>query len=246
MQRRGSHSFFLSPTARTHPTSSRRLHRRSTMSGTNEMQPLMNGKTDFALCILKDEITFKVPLVIGTLQWGTTWVDDKIINASGVITEEVARDIVDTITTKGVTLFDTAEGYGGGMSESRLGRLLGSNDENRGAVLMTKFLPAPWRCFHSDLERAVRASCRRMKVECIPIYLLHSPVHWRQIEYWVEACAICRKKGLIQACEFTGTRTLLLINLFVCLSTVHLYIRFPKFCPPPSLRFSPKRFDRGG
>ena len=100
-----------------------------------------------------------------------------------------------------MTLFDTAEGYGGGTSEKRLGRLFHQqNDNDDSIIFMTKFLPAPWRLFHTDLERAVRASCRRLQVDCIPIYLLHSPVHWwRPIEYWVEACATCRKKGLIQA-----------------------------------------------
>jgi len=128
-------------------------------------------------------------------QWGTTWVDHKLVNRKGVLEESVCKEVVDVFTDKDVTLFDTAEGYGGGTSERRCGRLLDPSKH----ILMTKFLPAPWRLFHSDLEWAVRESCRRMGVNCIPVYLLHSPVHWRPIEYWVEACAICHKKGLIQS-----------------------------------------------
>lgn len=137
----------------------------------------------------------QVPLAIGTLQWGTTWIDDKLVNSKGVITDEVCTDIIDILNDAGVTLYDTAEGYGGGTSEKRLGRLL----DPRRHVFMTKFLPAPWRGFFADLERAVRGSCQRLQVDCIDIYLLHSPVHWRPIEYWVEACARCRRKGLIKA-----------------------------------------------
>jgi aryl-alcohol dehydrogenase-like predicted oxidoreductase len=127
----------------------------------------------------------KVPLAIGTLQWGTTWIDDKIVNRTGCITEEMCESIVDAITEAGVTLIDTAEGYGGGTSEKRLGRLFHNTttmEARKNVVFMTKFIPVPWRGFHSNFEWAVRHSCERLKVDSIPIYLLHSPVHWRPIE----------------------------------------------------------------
>jgi len=151
-----------------------------------------------SLVLLKDEIELQIPLAIGTLQWGTTWVDDKLINSKGCLSEDTSKEIADILAKAGITLYDTAEGYGGGTSEKRCGRLLKRSDSND-TIFMTKFLPAPWRCFQSDLEQAVRASCRRLQVDCIPVYLLHSPVHWRSIEYWVEACAHCRQKGLVQS-----------------------------------------------
>eukprot|EP00545_Synedropsis_sp_CCMP1620_P012091 CAMPEP_0119009042 /NCGR_PEP_ID=MMETSP1176-20130426/4107_1 /TAXON_ID=265551 /ORGANISM="Synedropsis recta cf, Strain CCMP1620" /LENGTH=346 /DNA_ID=CAMNT_0006961485 /DNA_START=66 /DNA_END=1106 /DNA_ORIENTATION=- len=135
------------------------------------------------------------PLAIGTLQWGTTPVDKSIINPHGVISETEAAHIVAEATKAGVTIWDTAEGYGGGTSEKRLGRLLPPDT----SIVLTKFLPVPWRYSHACFERAVRESCKRLDVKTIPIYLLHSPVHWRPVEFWVEAAAICKKKGLIQA-----------------------------------------------
>ena len=74
-------------------------------------------------------------------------------------------------------VFDAAEGgYGGGTSEKRLGRLLPLHHSN--AITMTKFLPVLWRYSrHQCFENAVRASCLRLGVDCIPIYLLHSTVH---------------------------------------------------------------------
>lgn len=144
--------------------------------------------------IFLGELNLPVPLAIGTLQWGTTVIDDKLINRTGVLSESTCERIVDIMTTAGVTMFDTAEGYGGGTSEKRLGRLLDSSKH----VYMTKFLPAPWRAFHGDFENAARSSCRRLGVDKIHVYLLHSPVHWRPIEFWVEAAAKCRQKGLIE------------------------------------------------
>ena len=139
----------------------------------------------------------QTPLAIGTLQWGTTILDHKLINSKGVISETDASEIIRIASKAGVQVFDTAEGYGGGTSEKRLGRLLPPHYSD--AIIMTKFLPAPWRYSHQCFENAVRASCVRLGVDCIPIYLLHSPVHWRPIEFWIEAAAICKKKGLIQA-----------------------------------------------
>lgn len=146
-------------------------------------------------------INLSVPLAIGTLQWGTTWLDETLINRTGVLSESTCQQIVKIIGTVGVTLFDTAEGYGGGTSEKRLGRLLlnnGDYSEDTHVVCMTKFLPAPWRAFHRDFEWAARQSCRRLRVDKIDVYLLHSPVHWRPIEYWVQAAAKCRRLGLIE------------------------------------------------
>jgi len=142
---------------------------------------------------LAEDLVLKLPLAVGTLQWGTTSVDERIINSKGVISETEARQIVHAFSEGGVTLWDTAEGYGGGTSEKRLGRVLSSPP----AIYMTKFLPVPWRFSHACFERAVRGSCERLQVSTIPIYLLHSPVHWRPIEFWVESAAICKQKGLI-------------------------------------------------
>lgn len=144
----------------------------------------------------QDILGLKVPLAVGTLQWGTTPVDQRLINSKGCISEGEAALIVQDFTNAGVTLWDTAEGYGGGTSERRLGRLKDSET----TILMTKFLPVPWRGFFpGDMERAVRASCRRMQTSKIHIYLLHSPVHWRSLEYWIERGAECKQKGLIDA-----------------------------------------------
>ena len=140
-------------------------------------------------------------LALGMLQWGTTAIDDKIINGQrGMLTDAEADGIYQAFRSRGVVLFDTAEGYGGGTSERRLGKLLQQEGEGGAEVIiMTKFLPVPWRFTHSHFERALRASNRRLGISKCPIYLLHSPMHlWRDIEYWVESAAICKRKALLE------------------------------------------------
>ena len=149
-------------------------------------------------------LVLQLPLAVGTLQWGTTWVDNAIINSKGCISEDEAEAIVSQFRQDGVSLFDTAEGYGGGTSEKRLGRCIQASDDAAGdklpqALQMTKFLPVPWRFGHASFERALRESNKRMNIDCCPVYLLHSPVHWRPTEYWVESAAMCKKKGLLKA-----------------------------------------------
>eukprot|EP01084_Bolivina_argentea_P106849 191106_1 len=141
-----------------------------------------------------NELELKVPLAVGTLQWGTTWIDHNLINGKGCIKKQQAQNIVNTFSEGGVTLWDSAEGYGGGTAEARLATATGSN---KNLIYMTKFLPVPWRYSHKCLENAVRRSCKNLNISCIDIYLMHSPVHWRPIEYWVEACARCKQLGLI-------------------------------------------------
>lgn len=82
-----------------------------------------------------------------------------------------SRTLVERALDLGVTLFDTAEGYGGGRGERLLGEALG---ERRDEVLvMTKFLPL------LPLPRVTvahaRASRERLGLARIPLYLLHMP-----------------------------------------------------------------------
>jgi aryl-alcohol dehydrogenase-like predicted oxidoreductase len=149
------------------------------------------------------------PLIaLGTLQWGTTPIDNNIINGKrGVLTETEAEDIYSAFRLKGVALFDTAEGYGGGTSEKRLRRLrekeLQSTDPSdldmkSDAIFMSKFLPSPWRWSHRHFENALRASNERLGINKSPLFFLHSPMHlFRSVEFWVEAAAYCKQKGLL-------------------------------------------------
>lgn len=85
----------------------------------------------------------------------------------------------------GVTLFDTADVYGLGLSERRLKRILGSSRHDlwistKGGVCWKKDKTMKrartWKDGSSRyLEKAVEASLRRLGLDVLPIYFLHWP-----------------------------------------------------------------------
>jgi aryl-alcohol dehydrogenase-like predicted oxidoreductase len=87
-----------------------------------------------------------------------------------------ARDadlIVARAAELGITLFDTAEMYGFGRSESILGAALAAHDALDTAYVATKHFPvlpiAPL------VRRTARASARRLGVSTIDLYQVHQP-----------------------------------------------------------------------
>jgi len=138
-------------------------------------------------------ISLQQPLGIGTLQWGTTWIDEKMVKG-GRISDATVHSIVGECLRAGVTFFDSAEGYGGGTSEERLGRAaLGCQ-----AALATKFLPTFWRCWRGAFQSAVLRSRAGLQVAKIPLYFIHTPVHWLPVEFWIEAACDAKDEGLIE------------------------------------------------
>jgi aryl-alcohol dehydrogenase-like predicted oxidoreductase len=100
-------------------------------------------------------------------------------NLGARIDEERSREVVHAALDAGVTLFDTADIYGQGLSEEHLGRALG---RRRGeAVVATKFgMPMgddpERRGGHPRwVRRAVDDSLRRLGVDHIDLYQLHAP-----------------------------------------------------------------------
>jgi aryl-alcohol dehydrogenase-like predicted oxidoreductase len=94
------------------------------------------------------------------------------IDADG--SQAVTRAALDA----GVNHFDTAESYGGGLSEEFLGRALGARRDD--AVITTKFggrggdgADAPGSA--TNVNRAVDGSLQRLGTDRIDLYLLHVP-----------------------------------------------------------------------
>jgi aryl-alcohol dehydrogenase-like predicted oxidoreductase len=87
------------------------------------------------------------------------------------------RDVVLAALDAGVTLFDTADIYGDGMSEEYLGRALGSS---RGDVIIaSKFGHDPPRGVAGGqaewAPRALEASLRRLGTDHVDLYYYHRP-----------------------------------------------------------------------
>ncbi|MEA2480806.1 MAG: hypothetical protein QOJ07_2728 [Thermoleophilaceae bacterium] len=104
-------------------------------------------------------------------------------NFGGRLDLERTRAVVDAAIDQGVTLFDTADTYGGqGGSESLLGEVL--TGRHRDVVLATKFgmdmkgrngTPAGPRGSAPYIGQAVEASLRRLHVDTIDLYQYHQP-----------------------------------------------------------------------
>uniref|UniRef100_A0A7S4JRV3 NADP-dependent oxidoreductase domain-containing protein n=1 Tax=Odontella aurita TaxID=265563 RepID=A0A7S4JRV3_9STRA len=89
-------------------------------------------------------------------------------------------EVLKTASTMGVNLFDTAEAYGFGKSETltatscrSAGLKLGTDDDD--AVVATKFAPVPWRPDGSSVVEACKASAARLGLETVPLYQIHWP-----------------------------------------------------------------------
>ncbi|PTQ55184.1 MAG: L-fuco-beta-pyranose dehydrogenase [Candidatus Carbobacillus altaicus] len=162
------------------------------------------------------------PLGIGTWQWG-----DRFIWGYGRrYREDDLKEAFFTAVRHGIRLFDTAEMYGLGRSETLLGMFLKEYEKSAEAyeqnmavgtvrlvegalsskrasssalVLVSKFFPYPWRMHPSDLIRALNKTLKRLDRSKLDLYLLHWPWGPRSIETWMEAMAEAVRRGLVRA-----------------------------------------------
>jgi aryl-alcohol dehydrogenase-like predicted oxidoreductase len=101
----------------------------------------------------------------------------------------------------GVTLFDTAEVYGGGESERIIGQMR-HRDPVRAAsvVLATKFMPSPWKVnVRSALLKSLQASLARLDVPSVELYQIHGPISLRSHAALADALAAAHGAGLVKA-----------------------------------------------
>jgi len=93
------------------------------------------------------------------------------------VDEAGTRRVVDAAIDLGVTLFDTADIYGGTQSESFLGRILRGRRDR--IVLATKFgmdvAPDKTGAAPAYIRQAVRDSLDRLQTDHIDLYQLHQP-----------------------------------------------------------------------
>jgi aryl-alcohol dehydrogenase-like predicted oxidoreductase len=139
-------------------------------------------------------------LGVGTWAWGdsSTW-------GMGTYDTDLTRDSIreawEASIDSGVTLFDTAEVYGGGESERIIGSLLAA-DPARSAtvVLATKFMPSPWKLnVRSSLMASLRASLARLGVDSVDLYQIHGPISLRSHAALADALAAAHGEGLVKA-----------------------------------------------
>jgi aryl-alcohol dehydrogenase-like predicted oxidoreductase len=99
-------------------------------------------------------------------------------NFGGRVDEQRTASVVHAALDAGITLFDTADIYGGTRSEEYLGRALGARRDD--AVIATKFGwkiddDHPGGASAAYIERAAEDSLRRLATDRIDLYQLHFP-----------------------------------------------------------------------
>jgi aryl-alcohol dehydrogenase-like predicted oxidoreductase len=123
-------------------------------------------------------------------------------NFGGRIDADATAAVVGAALEAGITLFDTADIYGGGHSEEFLGRALGSHRAD--VIVATKFaMPmgdGPYSAGGSRryVMRAVEASLRRLGTDYIDLYQMHAPDPTTPIEETLDALTDLVHQGKVR------------------------------------------------
>jgi len=132
-------------------------------------------------------------LALGT--WGLSG------EAYGAVEEKEARRVVDRSVELGISLFDTADAYGGGRMEALLGEALLLRKDARIVTRagIDRTTTPPHRNFSAlYLRGAVERSLRRLRRSAIDIFLLHSPsIDALAAEETVKVMGDLKKEGKI-------------------------------------------------
>ncbi|MFL5807320.1 MAG: aldo/keto reductase [Roseiflexaceae bacterium] len=111
------------------------------------------------------------------------------------IDEPTAFAVLDRALERGITLFDTAEAYSSGRSEEILGRWIASRGVRDQIVLATKVaLPLD----RARVIASAEASLRRLQVETIDLFQLHSWDPKTPLEETLEALDMLIHAGTIR------------------------------------------------
>jgi aryl-alcohol dehydrogenase-like predicted oxidoreductase len=117
--------------------------------------------------------------------------------------EEEALALMDAAWELGVTLFDTADAYGGGRSERAVGRWMAERGER--PVVATKVFhsvegdPADRGLSRDRIPRQIEGSLERLGIERIDTYLIHEPDPETPVEETVGALRELAEAGKIGA-----------------------------------------------
>ena len=116
---------------------------------------------------------------ISKLTLGTAQLGDKygIANTTGKPDSQQAIEILKIAVANGINCFDAAPGYGD--SESIIGSFVGSRNIKGPLIVVSKMPPADLgekattKAVHAWVEKTVFKSLENLKIEQIPVYLLH-------------------------------------------------------------------------
>jgi len=131
-------------------------------------------------------------LEVSVLSFGAWQLGDPAYWGHG--TDEDGAAAVHAALDLGINLFDTAEGYGNGESETALGKALGSK---RRQVFVASKVSAD-HCAPARLRRSCEDSLRRLKTDVIDLYQVHWPFRDVAFQEAYAALAQLKQEGKIR------------------------------------------------
>ena len=138
---------------------------------------------------------------VGTWAWG-----DRLMWGFGEGFDDAdIREAFDVSLENGANWFDTAEVYGLGKSEWFLGKFLPSATKK--VLVATKFIPFPWRVRKKAMFRALKKSLKRLGLDQVDLYQIHTPLLWWRNPEYVSTLAAVVKAGLTRAVGVSNFNT---------------------------------------
>src|SRR5581483_742951 len=113
--------------------------------------------------------------------------------------------VIDAALEHGITLFDTADIYGQGMSEDFIGRALEERGARDRVLLATKFgkpmdeNPSESRGSRDYIRWAVEGSLRRLRTDRIDVYQMHEPDPTTPVVQTLEALHELVQEGTVRS-----------------------------------------------
>lgn len=133
---------------------------------------------------------------VGTLAWG-----DKRFGLGKDFTRDDLFEAYKVSLDAGINYFDTSENYGPGLSERFLGEF--QKADGRPIVVSTKFSPAnifePSDRFSAKaVMPTLEGSLKRLGMEVVDMYMLHSPPPQRKMNSFLDALGETYKSGKVR------------------------------------------------
>lgn len=155
------------------------------------------------------------PLTLGTMEFG------------GTVSEAEAARLLDVALDAGVNTVDTANVYGGGMSEQLVGRLLGGRRER--VLLATKFSvptdpddPNSGGTSRKAVIAACEASLRRLGTDYVDLYYVHRPFTQTAVDETLRALDDLVHSGKVRSIGTSGFAGWQLVEALWCARDLRL------------------------
>ena len=140
----------------------------------------------------------------------------------GPVEERDAIAAIQRAVDGGVTLIDTAEGYGGGLSEELVAKAISKRRDQ--VFIATKVSPHNWR--RDDLFAAAERSLRHLHTDYIDLYQIHWPTEEMQFAESMQAIDDLIQQGKVR---YAGVSNFSAEQMQECLQVRHVDSDQPRY-----------------